>query len=457
MNRRDAIGTLSLGGASLLASESLPEALTPNIHPGYAQAVTGTAPVKIRDVKTILTAPNRIRLVVVKVDTTEPGLVGWGCATFTQRALVVQTAIEQYLRPFLIGRNVDEIEDIWQSSYVSSYWRNGPVLFNAMSGVDIALWDIKGKRAGMPLYQLLGGKVRHGADCYFHASGNSFTEVEDSARRAMEQGFRHVRAQVATPGYAGYGARGTAPAAAGAQNEAVGPTNPRAVWEPAPYVRMVPKLFEHLRTKLGDEVELLHDVHERVTLNQAINLCKALEPYRLFFLEDPFPPEENDHFRLLRQQTSVPIAMGELFNTQHEYVPLIKERLIDFIRVHISQIGGLSPARKVAALSEYFGVRTAWHGPGDASPIAHAAQLALELASYNFGVHEGSSFPAETQEVFVGCPEVKNGYMLAREKPGLGIELDEKVAAKFPVVDAPPNFDYSWGTTRRRDGTVIRP
>ena len=457
MNRRDAIGTLSLGGASLLASESLPEALTPNIHPGYAQAVTGTAPVKIRDIKTILTAPNRIRLVVVKVDTTEPGLVGWGCATFTQRALVVQTAIEQYLRPFLIGRNVDEIEDIWQSSYVSSYWRNGPVLFNAMSGVDIALWDIKGKRAGMPLYQLLGGKVRHGADCYFHASGNSFTEVEDSARRAMEQGFRHVRAQVATPGYAGYGARGTAPAAAGAQNEAVGPTNPRAVWEPAPYVRMVPKLFEHLRTKLGDEVELLHDVHERVTLNQAINLCKALEPYRLFFLEDPFPPEENDHFRLLRQQTSVPIAMGELFNTQHEYVPLIKERLIDFIRIHISQIGGLSPARKVAALSEYFGVRTAWHGPGDASPIAHAAQLALELASYNFGVHEGSSFPAETQEVFVGCPEVKNGYMLAREKPGLGIEVDEKVAAKFPVVDAPPNFDYSWGTTRRRDGTVIRP
>ncbi len=170
---------------------------------------------------------------------------------------------------------------------------------------------------------------------------------------------------------------------------------------------MVPKFFEHLRSKLGDEVELLHDVHERVTLNQAVNLCKSLEPYRLFFLEDPFPPEENDHFRLLRQQTSVPIAMGELFNTQHEYVPLIKERLIDFIRIHISQIGGLSPARKLAALCEFFGVRTAWHGPGDASPIAHAAQLALELASYNFGVHEGSGFPKETQEVFVGCPEVK--------------------------------------------------
>src|SRR5262252_7536763 len=188
MNRRDAIGTISLGGAAMMT----------NLNPAFAQAVAATAPVKIRDIKTILTAPNRIRLVVVKVETTEPGLVGWGCATFTQRALVVETAIEKYLKPFLIGRNVDEIEDIWQSSYVSSYWRNGPVLFNAMSGVDIALWDIKGKRAGMPLYQLLGGKVRQGADCYFHASGGSFAEVEDSARAAMERGFRHARGETWT-------------------------------------------------------------------------------------------------------------------------------------------------------------------------------------------------------------------------------------------------------------------
>jgi mannonate dehydratase len=458
MKRRDVLRSLSMvGGASLLGSgQSLAQAVTPAPSAAATQAVKGTAPVKIRNITTIMTAPNRIRLVVVKVETTEPGLVGWGCATFTQRALVVQTAIEQYLKPFLVGRNVDEIEDIWQSSYMSSYWRNGPVLFNAMSGVDMALWDIKGKRAGMPVYQLLGGKVRQGADCYFHASGSSFTEVEDNARRAMERGFRHVRVQVATPGYAGYGAGGGRPPAA-ATDEAVGPTNPRAIWESGPYVRMLPKFFEHLRTKLGDEVELLHDVHERVTLTEAINLCKSLEPYRLFFLEDPFPPEENDHFRLLRQQTSIPLAMGELFNTQHEYLPLIKERLIDFIRIHISQIGGLSPARKVGALSEFFGVRTAWHGPGDASPLAHAAQLALELSCYNFGVHEGGGFPKETQEVFVGCPEVKNGYMLAQEKPGLGIEIDEKLAAKFPFPPGPPNFDYSWGNTRRKDGTVIRP
>src|ERR1051326_19107 len=227
MNRRDALSTLAQAGAAslFLSTPSLAGALKTDA--AFAQAVKGTAPVKISDIKTILTAPNGIRLVVVKVETTEAGLVGWGCATFTQRALVVQTAIEQYLRPFLIGRNVDEIEDIWQSSYVSSYWRNGPVLFNAMSGVDIALWDIKAKRAGMPLYQLLGGKVRFGADCYFHASGSSFSEVEESARKAMEQGFRHVRVQVSTPGYASYGARSTAPApAAGAQStEVIGPTN----------------------------------------------------------------------------------------------------------------------------------------------------------------------------------------------------------------------------------------
>jgi mannonate dehydratase len=462
MKRRDALRSLSLvGGASLLgANRTLAETLAP-APATYAQEVKAAGNVKIRDIKTIMTAPDRIRLVIVKVETTEPGLHGWGCATFTQRAFVVQTAIEKYLKPFLTGRNVDEIEDIWQSSYMSSYWRNGGVLFNAMSGVDIALWDIKGKRAGMPLYQLLGGKVRSGADCYFHAAGRDFQELEERARAGMERGFRHVRIQSGVEGMATYGAGSRAGTAAGgaapASEEAIGPTNPKAIWESAKYARMVPKMFEQMRAKLGDDVELLHDVHERVTLQQGIQICKDVEKFRPFFIEDPFPPEENAHFALLRQQCNTPIAMGELFNTQHEYLPLIKDRLIDFIRIHISQIGGLSPARKVAALSEYFGVRTAWHGPGDASPVAHAAQLALELASYNFGVHEGSGFPQNTQEVFRGCPEVKNGYMLAQEKPGLGMEVDEKLAAKFPFPQGPPDFDYSWGTTRRKDGTVIRP
>jgi mannonate dehydratase len=458
MDRREVLRWLSIGaaagGSGSLSEEGPPASAWSQEKP---VATRGLPPLKIADIKTILTAPNGIRLVVVKVVTNEPGLHGLGCATFTQRAYAVQTAVDQYLKPFLIGRNPDEIEDIWQSSYVSSYWRNGPVLFNAMSGVDMALWDIKGKRANMPVYQLLGGKCRFAADLYFHASGRDFQEVEENARKAMESGYRHVRVQAAVPGLAAYGARGVtgAPGATPDDNVA-GPTNPRSVWESAPYVRMLPKLFEHLRTKLGDEVELLHDVHERVTLNQAVNLCKELEKYRLFFLEDPFPPEENDHFRILRQQTSIPLAMGELFNTQHEYVPLIANRLIDFIRIHISQIGGLSMARKVAALCEFFGVKTAWHGPGDVSPVGHAAGLALELSSYNFGIHEGYVFPPETREVFPGCPEVRNGYMYAREAPGFGIDVDEKLAAKFPF-PAGRTFDHSWGTTRRRDGTVIRP
>src|SRR5262245_61739239 len=204
MNRRDVLGSMSL--AALLGStQALAETLGPAFG-GFAQPGAGT--VRIRDIKTILTAPNRIRLVVLKVETSEPGLVGWGCATFTQRALVVQTAIEKYLKPFLIGRSVDEIEDIWQSSYMSSYWRNGPVLFNAMSGVDIALWDIKGKRAGMPLYQLLGGKVRHGADCYFHASGQDFAALGERVKFGIEQGFRHIRLQSGVEGMATYGAGG---------------------------------------------------------------------------------------------------------------------------------------------------------------------------------------------------------------------------------------------------------
>jgi mannonate dehydratase len=459
MDRRDLLRFLgaatAAGGANLVARA---QPAIPLRSVDTSQATKGLPPVKITDIRTILTAPNRIRLVVVKVLTSEPGLYGLGCATFTQRALVVQTAVEQYLKPFLIGRNVDEIEDIWQSSYVSSYWRNGPVLFNAMSGVDMALWDIKGKRANMPVYQLLGGKCRSAADLYFHSSGRDFQEVENSVRRAMESGYRYVRAQVGIAGTATYGARssGSGGRAEAQSAEVVGPTNPRAVWDPAAYVRTVPKLFEYLRSKVGDEVELLHDVHERISPNQAINLCQELEKYRLFFLEDPLPPEENDHFHLLREQTSIPIAMGELFNTQHEYVPLIANRLIDYIRIHISQIGGLSMARKVAALAEFFGVKTAWHGPGDTSPVGHAASLALELSSYNFGIHEGYVFPPETREVFPGCPEVREGRLYATEAPGLGIDIDEKLAPKFPYPSG-DTFDHSWGTTRRRDGTVIRP
>jgi mannonate dehydratase len=306
---------------------------------------------KITDVKTFLTAPANIRLVVVKVVTSEPGLYGLGCATFTQRARAVETAVERYLKPFLLGKDPLQIEDIWQSCFVSSYWRNGPVLGNAISGVDMALWDILGKRAGMPVYQLFGGKCRKAVDTYRHASGKTFQDVETAVRRAMDQGFRHVRAQVAVPGLSAYGAAGQTANREGAENDRA------QLWEPAAYVRTVPRLFEHLRKQIGDEVELLHDMHERVPPILAIQMAKNLEPFRLFFLEDPLSPEDVGYFANLRQQTSTPIAMGELFNNPNEWVPLVTGRLIDFLRIHVSQVGGLSMARKAAALCEFFSVR----------------------------------------------------------------------------------------------------
>lgn len=406
---------------------------------------------KITDVKTILTAPNGIRLVVVKVMTSEPGLYGLGCATFTQRPLAVAAAMDEYLKPFIIGKDPDQIEDIFQSAFVSSYWRNGPVLNNALSGVDMALWDIKGKRANMPVYQLLGGKCRHAAALYAHAAGRDPVETADNVRKYMEEGYRYVRAQVAIPGYATYGAGGGTPRA-----KIWAPISPgQATFEPTPYVNAVVKLFDHLRSELGDEVELLHDVHERIPPIQAITLAKELEKYRLFFLEDVFAPEDIEYLRILRQQTSTPIAISELFNNTCEYVPVIKDRLFDFIRVHLSQIGGISPARKLAALCEFFNIRTAWHGPGDVSPVGHAANLALDLACYNFGIQERNVFRQETQDVFPGCPELRDGYLWSNDLPGLGIDVDEELAARFPFPEHPLNG--GWAPVRKADGTVIRP
>jgi mannonate dehydratase len=382
--------------------------------------------------------------------TSDPGLYGLGCATFTQRARAVETAVDKYLKPFLIGKDPTAIEDHWQSNFVSSYWRNGPVLGNAISGVDMALWDILGKRANLPLYQVFGGKCRKAVDTYRHASGDTFAAVEKSARALMEAGQRYVRVQVAVPGQATYGAGGRK------EDNAPGANARPQTWEPRAYTRTVPKLFEHLRKQLGDEVELLHDVHERVPPILAIQLCKDLEPFKLFFLEDPFSPEDVGYFEKLRAQTSTPLAMGELFNNPNEWVPLVSGRLIDFIRIHMSQVGGLTMARKVAALCEFFGVRTAWHGPGDVSPVGHAANVHLDLATPNFGIQEARAFTQAEQDVFPGCPELKDGYYWATDKPGLGIDLDEKLAAKFPITDEPP-FDFRWGSVRRKDGTVVKP
>ena len=274
-------------------------------------------------------------------------------------------------------RIADNIEDLWQTAYTSSYWRNGPVLNNALSGLDQALWDIKGKRAGMPVYQLLGGKCRFAVDCYSHADGRDLAQLEESVRDKMAQGFRHVRIQLG-----GYGASQLSSGPGFRENGFGSAADTRM--DAGPYLRSVPGMFEHIRKTCGEEIELLHDIHERLAPVDAIRLIKEVEPFRPFFIEDPFSPEDIGYFKQLRRQTAVPIAMGELFNSPHEWTPLITNRLIDFIRVHISQVGGLSVARKIAALAEAFGVRTAWHGPGDVSPVGHAANAHLDLAVVQF-------------------------------------------------------------------------
>ena len=412
---------------------------------------------RITEVKCILTAPAGIGLAVVKVHTSEPGLYGLGCATFTQRLSAVRAVVEDYLEPLLVGRDPQRIEDTWQLVYQNAYWRNGPVLNNALSGVDQALWDIKGKVAGLPLYELLGGKVREAAAVYTHADGREPQEVLDEVLRSREAGFEYVRCQMG--GYGGLGMRRRWP---GTYDEARTPIGrqPGQYFDRAAYASGVTRLFDFLRTRIGFEVELLHDVHERLAPIDALRLAKELEPYRLFFLEDPVAPEDGDWLVEFHRQSVTPIAMGELFTHPLEWRSLIIGRHIDFIRVHISDIGGITPARKLAALAEAFGVRTAFHGPGDVSPVGHAANVHLDVAIPNFGIQEFTGFPDALSEVFPGCPEVRDGYLYPRDTPGLGIDIDETLARQYPLHGNMAQFRdgvVDWTQSRLPDGTLGRP
>lgn len=443
MNRRTTLRRLGLG---LLSAPFLSGTLQAAPRKENKPDLPDLDPVKITRVKAIATCPEGIELIVVKVETDRPGLYGVGCATFRQRAHAVVAAVDEYLDDFCRGRSVHNIEDMWQAAYVSSYWRNGPVLNNALSGLDQALWDIKGKLAGMPVYQLLGGKCRFAVDTYAHGGGRTPEEAAESVLALQEQGFRHVRIQLG-----GYGATHLMEAADFKEAGFGMPDD--NVMDPVKYIKGVVAMFDKVRAEAGDEVELLHDIHERLQPMDAINLIKQLEQYRPFFIEDPFSPENMQWFRLLRQQTSVPISMGELFNNPNEWLEPMAERLFDFIRIHISQIGGISPAMKVARLGEWFNVRTAWHGPGDVSPVGHAANAHIDLAIWNFGIQEAVNFSPLLRDIFPGAPTMDNGYMHVNEAPGLGVDVNEELAKKYPL----PEYNYNWTQLRKRDGTIIRP
>lgn len=413
--------------------------------------------VKIRGIKVICTAPEGINLVVVKVETDQPGLYGLGCATFAYRHLTVKHLIETYLEPLLVGRDAERIEENWQLMHQNGYWRNGPIENNAISGVDMALWDIKGKMAGMPLYQLFGGKVREAVPVYRHADGKDLSELCENIQRFQEMGITAIRCQCG-----GYGGESYGLVPPTAPQDAL----PGVYLDSQKYIRDTAKLFEGIRSRLGEEIQLVHDVHERIAPVEAIQLAKALEPYHLFFLEDPVPLEQTQWLRRLRQQSFIPVAQGELFNNSAEWKTLITEQLIDFIRVHLSQIGGITPARKLQIFAEQFGVRTAWHGPGDMSPMAHAANVHIDLAAPNFGVQEWSGIEPPNfviqklrsqhgalLEVFNGLPEFKDGYVYANDRPGLGVDINEKEAEKYPCTAEVT----TWTQTRRRDGALQTP
>ena len=401
--------------------------------------------VTIKDIYPICTAPEGIPLVIVKVVTSEPGLYGIGCATYTQRWITVANAVTNYMKPLLVGKDVSRIEDIWQMSMVSAYWRNGPVLNNAISGVDEALWDIKGKMANMPVYDLLGGKVREAARVYRHADGRTLEEVGDRVQAFMEDGVQVIRVQ-----HGGYGGN--------AYEQAMASKRPDgacegAYYDPLGYELSVTELFDYMRNRFGFGVDFCHDVHEHLDPINAIHLAKELEQYRLFFYEDSLAPEQIEWFKMMRGQTSTPSAMGELFNNPREITPLVANKLIDFVRCHVSQIGGITPAKKLASFCEAFSVRTAWHGPGDTSPVGHAADIHLDVSTSNFGIQEWAGFKQASLDVFPGCPELRKGYVYPNDKPGLGIDIDEDLAKKFPCSEKLPQ----WTNCRRPDGTLNRP
>ena len=402
---------------------------------------------RITGIRAIVTAPEGIPLVVVKVETSDDGLYGLGCATFTQRWQAVVAAVNQGVAPMAVGRHPADIEDLTRAMYYSSYWRNGAVLNNALSGLDMALWDIAGKRHGVPVYELLGGRVRAAALTYLHAAGATVHDTIEHAAAIVALGWTHVRLQTGQPGLGTYGA----PGSRDAYPNAPYPDG----WNVEHYLRTTPELFAHARRELGAEVELLHDVHSRLTPTQAVLLARRLEEHRLFFLEDVVAPEHYDRLTEVRAASPVPIAVGELLSSVGEAAALVREHAVDYLRVHVSAVGGLTPARKLAAMCELVGVQTAWHAPGDVSPIGAAANVALDVTSYAFGIQEAHNFSDAALEVFPGTLTAVAGYLTPSPAPGWGVDLDEAAAGRFQP--GAPAYGASAFVVRAPDGSLRAP
>lgn len=386
---------------------------------------------KIVNCKVIVTCPGR-NFVTVKIETDE-GVYGIGDATLNGRELSVVSYLEDHLFPCLIGRDPQQIEDIWQYLYRGAYWRRGPVTMTAIAGIDTALWDIKGKIAGLPLYELLGGRSRDGVMVYGHANGVDIEETVDEVAKYIDLGYKAIRAQSGIPGI---------PSTYGVAKEkmyyepADSDLPSENVWSTEKYMNHVPKLFDKLREKFGFEHHLLHDAHHRLTPIQAARVGKDLEPYRLFWLEDSVPAENQESFRLIRQHTTTPLAVGEIFNSIFDCQQLITEQLIDYIRTTVVHAGGITHLRRIANLADLYQVRTGSHGATDLSPVCMGAALHFDTWVPNFGIQEYMRHTEQTDEVFPHGYHFDKGYLYAGSAPGHGVDIDEKLAAKYPYSPA---------------------
>ena len=410
----------------------------------------------IRDIQTIETAPQGINLLIVKVLTNEPELTGYGCATFSYRQLAVKKVIETYLKPLLTGRDAGEIESLWQLMEQNAYWRSGPIEHCAISGIDMALWDILGKYAKLPLYQLLGGACRTGVQIYQHADGATLPQVLKNVEKLAEKGLRYIRCQMGGYGGGGYGK---------APVSAPHGSSDGVYTDASRYMCDTLKMFEGLKEHFAD-LHFCHDVHGRLSPAQAMAFARKLEPFELFFLEDPVTTENLDWLMQLRAHTSVPLAQGELFNHPGHWMNCVQNRYIDYIRAHIAQLGGITPARKLQAFCELHGVRIAWHAPGDQSALGHAAAIHFDMSSPNFGIQEWSGTeppngilqkisidPAAYEAVFPVMPRYENGYVYPSDLPGLGVMVDEEAARRYPCT----HDTTLWTQTRQVDGSHIYP
>jgi mannonate dehydratase len=382
---------------------------------------------RIVEARVIVCCPGR-NFVTLKI-TTDEGVYGIGDGTLNGRELAVVAYLEEHVVPCLIGRDVDRIEDTWQYLYRGAYWRRGPVTMSAIAAVDVALWDIKAKRAGMPLYQLLGGRCREGVTVYAHANGREISDLLESVAMKRELGYKAIRVQAAVPGVPdAYGV----PHSDKPYEPADGDLPREETWNTAKYLRFVPKMMDAVRSKFGFDLALLHDGHHRMTAIEAAALGKSLEEFQLFWLEDLTPAENQEAYRLIRQHTTVPLAVGEVFNSIFDCQRLISEQLIDYIRATVVHAGGITHLRRIAGFADLYGVKTGCHGATDLSPITMGAALHFDVSVSNFGIQEYMPHTLQTDEVFPHAYTFAEGMMQPGEAPGHGVDIDEKLAAKFP-------------------------